>query len=105
MPIDINNSNLGSATAADQRQIERPDVADAHRKAEQEAAAKARTDSVELSREAHSLKQLQERLERQESFDQERVDAIKSAIQEGRYPIDTERLARNFYDLESKLNQ
>ena len=109
MSIEINNTNVNPRNSADAKPVEAHE-AKGHESRTQESKksddqGSVRRDSVELSRDAHSLKQLQERLEQQDSFDAERVAEIKAAIAEGRYPIDNERLARNFYELESKLNQ
>ena len=67
--------------------------------------AKVREDSVELSRDADTVDRLAQRLERQESFDQARVERIKQAIEQGEYPVDDERLASKFLELESQINQ
>ena len=67
--------------------------------------ASVNVDSVEISRDAHSLRQLQSRIQNLDSFDQERVNSIKQAIQNGEYPVDSNRLAEKFLDLESQLNQ
>lgn len=109
MTIEVNNSNPTPKLQRDV-DLERSQAQEEARAGREARPAEAdesgaRADSVELSRDAHSLQRLQERLERQESFDQERVDAIKSAIERGDYPIDTDRLARNFLHLEQALNQ
>lgn len=65
----------------------------------------ARDDSVEISRDADAVDRLAQRLERQESFDQARVERIKQAIQQGEYPVDNERLASKFLELENQINQ
>lgn len=49
-------------------------------------------------------------LEKEPSFDREKIDAIRLAIQEGNYPLNTRRIAENFIAMESmigskKLNQ
>jgi negative regulator of flagellin synthesis FlgM len=38
-----------------------------------------------------------------DSFDQAKVDAIKSAIQKGDYPLDARRIAESFYAIEQMI--
>jgi anti-sigma28 factor (negative regulator of flagellin synthesis) len=38
-----------------------------------------------------------------EVFDQDKVDSIRREILEGRFPIDEERLAKKFRELEEEL--
>jgi len=40
-----------------------------------------------------------------EAFDQKKVDRIRKDILEGRFPIDEERLARKFMELENELGE
>ena len=42
-------------------------------------------------------------LEREPSFDREKIDAIRLAIQEGNYPLNTRRIAENFIAMESMI--
>jgi len=60
-------------------------------------------DSVQISADANSVRNLANKLEQQESFDEVRVAEIRQAISEGNYPIDNQRLAENFLALESQL--
>ena len=66
---------------------------------------KSAEDQVQLSAEARSLKQIASRVQESEAFDSERVAQIRNAIAEGRYHVDTQRLADNFMELESLLDQ
>jgi negative regulator of flagellin synthesis FlgM len=38
-----------------------------------------------------------------ESFDRAKVDAIKTAIQNGQYPLDARRIAESFYNIEQMI--
>ena len=58
---------------------------------------------VELSSVAQTLRSITE--DARPPFDQARVDAIRSAISEGRYHVDPQRLAHNFLRIESELFQ
>lgn len=74
-------------------------------RAERQSSADQQADKVQLSEDAQSLQRIQETLEREDSFDAKRVEDIKQAISEGRYPVDNDRLARRFLDLESQLSR
>ena len=105
MSVDMNN--LGSAGVRERQLAE---ARDSGRKAAEldndrdQRTARARPTDVELSEDAQSLARLGGG-ERSESFDSERVEAIRQAISEGRYHIDPVRLAEKFTDLENQLNQ
>lgn len=55
-----------------------------------------RGDTVELSESA----QLELRAEQ---FDRAKVESIKQALQNGQYPLDSRRIAENFYAIESLI--
>ena len=55
-------------------------------------------DEVKLS--AVAQKAMQE-----PEFDRAKVEAIKVAIQQGQYPIDTRRIAENFMAIEKMINE
>ncbi len=127
--MDINNLNsnppadrrgrdavagpAGDETRADARKQADSAGASAGAVAEQKAAdARASTsrensseDQVQLSAEARSLKQMASRVQESEAFDSDRVAQIRDAIAEGRYHVDTQRLADNFLELENLLDQ
>ena len=56
------------------------------------------TDEVKLS--AVAQKAMQE-----PEFDRAKVEAIKVAIQQGQYPIDTRRIAENFMAIEKMIKE
>ncbi|MCP5181150.1 MAG: flagellar biosynthesis anti-sigma factor FlgM [Pseudomonadales bacterium] len=60
-------------------------------------------DDVALSATAQSVRLFAE--DTRVPFDQNRVDAIRAAIAEGRYHIDPDRLARNFMQIEYDIFQ
>ena len=62
-------------------------------------------DQVTLSPKARNLKQLEAHVGKADAFDRDRVEQIRSAIAEGRYHVDAERLADKFIELESLLDQ
>jgi negative regulator of flagellin synthesis FlgM len=64
-----------------------------------EAPARApasRTDELQLSDVARKAMQEPE-------FDRAKVEAIKTAIQEGKYPVDSRRIAENFVAIEKMI--
>lgn len=59
-------------------------------------AAAAPDDEVQLSQVALQARQEPE-------FDRAKVEAIKTAIQQGQYPLDARRIAENFISLEKMI--
>jgi negative regulator of flagellin synthesis FlgM len=119
--MDINNLNSNPLVDRRSRELTGEDArADTRKQAgsseaapEQKPAVAGRVasrersaqDEVQLSAQARSLKQLQSQATTGDAFDRERVEKIRSAIAEGRYHVDAQRLAENFLDLENILNQ
>lgn len=100
MTIDINNG-LGPLAQGGSKATERQESSNASKTPE--AREQSNKDTVKISDDANNLREMQARLERQESFDEARVSEIRQAISEGHYPIDNERLAEKFLELESQL--
>ena len=104
MAIEFNNNSLGPLSQSGGKAAQQTAADDAAKARAQAKARDARAeDSVEISADANSLRAMQARLERQESFDEARVAEIKQAIADGQYPIDNQRLAEKFLQLESTL--
>ena len=59
-------------------------------------AASVPDDEVQLSQVARQARQEPE-------FDRAKVEAIKTAIQQGQYPLDSRRIAENFISLEKMI--
>lgn len=72
----------------------------ANTQAAQTAAPKAASVSVSLTPQAQQLKSLQEKAEQSSGFDSEKVAELKKAITDGKYQIDTEKLAKNIANFE-----
>ena len=66
-------------------------------------AASQASDKVEISDRGARLQRLEETILNAAPVDLERVQAIKEAIQEGRFEINTEQLAQKLVDFESEL--
>ena len=111
MSIELNSNAANVKRQADAAANAAKDVAARDKvakervRAERQASADQQADKVQLSEDAQSLQRIQETLEREDSFDAKRVEDIKQAISEGRYPVDNDRLARRFLDLESQLSR
>ncbi|WP_407276601.1 flagellar biosynthesis anti-sigma factor FlgM [Halothiobacillus sp. DCM-1] len=58
--------------------------------------------SVSLSAEATGMQQLTQQLASPPSFDQAKVDRIKSLIAQGQYTLDPAKIAARFHELESQ---
>lgn len=59
--------------------------------------------SLQLTKEAKLLQEINNQLSSQPEVDQKRVAEIKQAIQEGTYKIDNQKLAENLLHLEKEL--
>lgn len=60
------------------------------------SASASRTDELQLSEVARQAMQ-------EPQFDRAKVEAIKTAIQEGKYPLDSRRIAENFVAIEKMI--
>jgi len=100
MAMDINQ--IGSGQVRDQHVRE---VAEKRERAQVDEQQKTDTDRVELSREARRLKALEAKAQELPDFDQQKVDAIRSQIADGRYHVDPDKLAEKFIELERELSR
>ncbi len=62
-------------------------------------------DSVEITETASLLRRLETALESQPIVDQSKVDALRAAIAEGRFHVDTAELAEKLIDIESSIEK
>jgi negative regulator of flagellin synthesis FlgM len=98
-PIQQNARALGLDLATDSRVRKADDAKSAAAKeASASADTPARADEVVLS-------DIRERAAAASDFDAEKVQAIKEAIRDGRYPIDAKAIAQHFMALESTLSR
>ena len=92
-------SGVGSGRTQQTNQNAKPkESSNGEKRAVQSDAASARSASVEveLSREV-------QRSEERAQFDEAKVRELKDQIERGSYPIDTQKLAEKFADLEQLL--
>ncbi|SFM25209.1 flagellar biosynthesis anti-sigma factor FlgM [Marinobacter zhejiangensis] len=70
---------------------------------EQAQTQSARGESVKLSAQAKNLKQLEERLNAYPEMDDARIEQIKSALADGSYKVDAEKLAQKMLDMDKSI--
>ncbi|ARD23241.1 MULTISPECIES: flagellar biosynthesis anti-sigma factor FlgM [Shewanella] len=102
MAIDINNLKTASHT-----QLRTNRDSGAAPKAAESAgqqAAPIKSDSVSITSQAQQLQGAQTNMASLPEIDQSKVDAIKSAISEGRYKVDPEKLAANIASFEADMS-
>ncbi|MEM1433104.1 MAG: flagellar biosynthesis anti-sigma factor FlgM [Pseudomonadota bacterium] len=100
MKIDNNGLSPGNVSP---REVGQKEAGRTARSAEQTASAPA--DRVALSDGARLLGELRAAAGAEPEIDQSRVNSIKARISEGTYHVDPGRLASNFLELESLLDQ
>ncbi|MDX1458177.1 MAG: flagellar biosynthesis anti-sigma factor FlgM [Marinobacter sp.] len=69
----------------------------------QAQAQSARGDSVKLSSQAKEMKQLEQRLNSYPETDDARIEQIKSALADGSYKIDAEKLAQKMLEMDESI--
>jgi len=100
-PVHFNQNRIASAGSASRTTLEKLGKKSAPSKTDAPADSKptarpAGSDSVNLSN-------VKERMDAQPDFDRVKVDAIKSALQQGNYPVNPRKIAENFVSLEKLL--
>ncbi|PCM46014.1 flagellar biosynthesis anti-sigma factor FlgM [Marinobacter sp. ANT_B65] len=63
----------------------------------------ARGENVNLSSQAKNLKQLEQKLGDYPEMDDERIEEIRSALENGTYKIDAEKLAQKMLDMDKSI--
>ncbi|MBL4607185.1 MAG: flagellar biosynthesis anti-sigma factor FlgM [Pseudomonadales bacterium] len=105
MAIDFNhtpsNKNFASNRAQEKAQVQpRAEGSTKTPSPTQNESTRAASVSVSISSEAKSLERLESRVSKSSAFDKEKVASIKSAIEEGRYSINPEKLAEKIIEHE-----
>lgn len=67
------------------------------------SAQSARGDSVSLSNQAKNLKQLEQKLGDYPEMDDDRIAEIRSALENGTYKIDAEKLAQKMLEMDESI--
>ena len=102
MAID-NISHIPGANRRDTATGRDPRVADNAPRDPSRATA-AEQEEVALSDRANRLNALADRIKATPAFDEARINDIRQRIENGEYPIDANRLAERFIELERTLN-
>ena len=70
---------------------------------EQAKAQSARGENVNLSNQARNLKQLEQKLGDYPEMDDERIEEIRTALANGTYKVDAEKLAQKMLDMDKSI--
>lgn len=100
-PISLNQSRISSSNAASRTTLDKLDRKNAPAKTDQTPDTKAPVRTKESD--SVNLNNVKERIDAQPDFDRAKVDAIKSALQQGNYPVNPRRIAENFVSLEKLI--
>ncbi len=104
MTIDINNlgnnRSEGLRRSSGDKTVKQESAGTASSKTSSESASQPST-SVSLSSAARNLAQIESELKGLPEIDQQRVDAIRTMLSEGKYQMDFQRLAQKMLDMES----
>jgi negative regulator of flagellin synthesis FlgM len=106
MSVDLNG--IGQGQVNTQRTTADKSVGNQSPKqaAPEQATAKAqsaRGENVNLSSQARNLKQLEQKLGDYPEMDDERIEQIRSALENGTYKIDAEKLAQKMLDMDKSI--
>ncbi|MBR9869547.1 MAG: flagellar biosynthesis anti-sigma factor FlgM [Gammaproteobacteria bacterium] len=104
MSVDLNGIGPGQVnttrTQADKSSSSAPSPAADQAKAQSPAA---RGENVSLSNQAKNLKQLEEKLGDYPEMDDDRIAEIRSALDNGTYKIDAEKLAQKMLEMDESI--
>ncbi len=67
------------------------------------SSSSARSDQVSLTSSAQLLKELDDAVAASPATDQQRIDAIRQALAEGRYDVNAARIAESLLSLDEQL--
>jgi negative regulator of flagellin synthesis FlgM len=103
MTVDFNgigpgqvNSKAGNTAGKAAQKTEQPAP-------EQTKTQSARPDSVNLSDQARDLKKLEAQLDRYPEVDDARVEQIRSALADGSYKVDADKLAQKMLETDESI--
>ncbi|NMP78303.1 flagellar biosynthesis anti-sigma factor FlgM [Pseudoalteromonas arctica] len=97
--VNGSNQQANALTNAKQQQVDLKKD-NVNTQATQTPSPKAASDSVSLTPQAQQLKTLQDKAQQSSGFDSDKVAELKKAITEGKYQVDSEKLAKNLADFE-----
>ncbi|MEX2475215.1 flagellar biosynthesis anti-sigma factor FlgM [Marinobacter sp.] len=104
MSVDLNGIGPGQVntqkTTGDKSAATQPSQSAAP---EQAKAQSPRGDNVNLSNQAKNLKQLEQKLGDYPEMDDDRIEQIRTALADGSYKIDAEKLAQKMLDMDESI--
>ena len=95
------NNGLDSSRSRNNEPVKPTTTESADSKAKESAGF---TDQVKLSASSKSIQQIEAEIKDMQDVDDATVERIRSAIQNGEYKIDYEKLAGKMLDFEDRLN-
>ncbi|NWN90679.1 flagellar biosynthesis anti-sigma factor FlgM [Marinobacter adhaerens] len=106
MAVDLNGIGQGQVNTH-RSTAEKPSSSQSARQTAPEQtnarAEKSQGDKVNLSSQARNLKQLEEKLGSYPEVDDNRVAEIRSALENGTYKVDAEKLAQKMLDMDESI--
>ena len=102
--MEIENKNLGAVSTQQSGASQTPRPADERSGEDSRLDAPPPADQVSLTPQAQQLRQLETAIAEQPVVDQSRVEAVRQALNEGRFEVDAERIAERLVNLERALN-
>ncbi|PSF05615.1 flagellar biosynthesis anti-sigma factor FlgM [Marinobacter fuscus] len=106
MSVDFNgigqgqvNTTRTTADKASSSQADKPAVSD-QAKAQ---SSSARGENVNLSKEARNLKQLEQKLGDFPEMDDDRIEQIRTALENGTYKVDAQKLAQKMLEMDNSI--
>jgi len=105
MSVDLNGIGPGQVniprTTADKSSNQNTQAATGEQNKAQAPAA--RGENVNLSSQAKNLNQLEQKLGEYPEMDDERIAEIRSALEDGSYKVDAEKLAQKMLDMDKSI--
>ncbi len=101
MVIDIKNVGSGKVTTSSSKSKKVKDTS----VESSSSGADGSDDSVEITGKASQIQSLVQQMMAAPAVDRSRVDPVKEKIDEGRYEIETERVANKMLDFEVSYNK
>ncbi|NQZ53448.1 MAG: flagellar biosynthesis anti-sigma factor FlgM [Piscirickettsiaceae bacterium] len=99
MSVIDNIKPSGQSTVDTARNVNTQDTVNANKSGNVQTN-EARTDTVSLTNTATDLQALQQTISDSSGVDQARIDAFRSAIENGTYQVDVTELAQNIINIE-----
>ncbi|MDN6320105.1 MAG: flagellar biosynthesis anti-sigma factor FlgM [Marinobacter sp.] len=106
MSVDLNGIGRGQVNTQSTTADKPANAQGAKQAAPEQAHAKtegARGDNVNLSSQARNLKQLEQKLGDYPEMDDDRIEQIRSQLENGTYKIDAEKLAQKMLDMDKSI--